>query len=58
MPGFQAKRLLGVPAGYSIASAIAIGHPDVTVIDSLKRAQPRKPLDEIVHRETFRDRRD
>jgi hypothetical protein len=58
MSGFQAKRLLGIPAGFSIASAIAISHPDVTVIDALKRAQRRKPLDEIVHRETFRDRRD
>ncbi len=49
----EARRLLNIPEGHALISAVAIGHPAPADPNAPKRDQPRKPLAEIVHWETF-----
>jgi nitroreductase len=49
----EARRLLNIPEGHALISAVAIGHPAPADPTAPKRDQPRKPLSEIVHWETF-----
>ena len=43
----EAAKVLGLPAGYTVANTIAFGYPGG--IDTARPARPRKPLDEYVH---------
>ena len=52
----EARRLLNIPKGHALISAVAIGHPAPADPNAPKRDQPRKPLSEIVHWETFGNR--
>ncbi len=48
-----ARELLDVPAGKSVFSAIGIGHPSPATTKQERRPNPRKPVSELVCRETF-----
>jgi nitroreductase len=49
------RELLGMPDGVEIASVVTIGHPaNQAAIDTSSRVTwPRKPLEELVHRERW-----
>jgi FMN reductase [NAD(P)H] len=49
------RELLGIPDGVEVASVVTIGHPaEPPTIDTSSRVTwPRKPLDELVHRERW-----
>jgi hypothetical protein len=49
----KARKILNVPMGSSVQSAIGIGHPAPRDPNKPKRPNPRKPLDEIVVQERF-----
>jgi len=48
-----ARELFGLPAGRVLRSVVAIGHPAPADPDRARRAQPRKPLAELVHNERY-----
>lgn len=48
-----AREILGVPAGKSVFSAIGIGHPAPTTDERSRRPNPRKPVAELVRKESF-----
>jgi nitroreductase len=50
----EAKRLLGIPSGRLLRTTMSVGYVDTAARAQRQRpAQPRKPLDEIVHRERW-----
>ena len=49
----EARRLLNIPPGHALISAVAVGHPAPADPNAPKRDQPRKPLSDIVHWERF-----
>lgn len=48
----EAKRLLGIPAGRTVRTAISLGYPDEEARRG-RGAPARKPLSEIVHEERY-----
>lgn len=48
-----AREILGVPAGTSAFSAIGIGHPAPATNERVRHPNPRKPVSELVRKETF-----
>ena len=48
-----ARELFGLPEGRVLRSIVAVGHPAPADPDRVRRAQPRKPLTELVHRERY-----
>jgi nitroreductase len=52
----EACRLLGVPAGRLVRTVVAIGHATDAVVRQRSRpGTARRPLDELVHRERWRE---
>ncbi len=52
----RARRLLGVPDGRMLRTVVAIGHAtDAAPSPRSRRGTARRPLDELVHRETWQD---
>jgi len=49
-----AREILGIPQEKMVRTAISLGYPDVAARRS-RRGQARKPLDEIVHEERYRE---
>ena len=50
----QVKSILGIPEGRLVRTLISLGYPDVEAQKAKPRAaQPRKPLEQIVHEEKF-----
>lgn len=50
----EVKKILGIPAEKGIRTAISIGYADEEALKNRpKRAQARKPLNEIVHEEHY-----
>lgn len=52
-----AKQLLGMPAQRVVRTAISLGYPDETARQARgRRPQARKPLDDLVHHDSYRQR--
>lgn len=49
----QARRILGLPQGRVVRTAISLGYPDESARRPRRRGQARRPLSEIVYQERY-----